>query len=52
MIVDRTKKGTTWGSAVECSQYNCRCGKNFKYYLSSKKDWTIPKKQNKNDERS
>lgn len=44
MIVGRTTKGTQWGPSVECSMYDCSCGKSFRYYLTAKgKSWTIPK---------
>jgi len=46
MIEKRTSEGTVWGASVECSIYDCKCGKSFRYYLTSKrKFWTIPKKK-------
>ena len=45
MILKRSEKGTTWGPSVSCSRYECKCGNNFQFYLStSGKSWTIPKK--------
>ena len=46
MIEKRTPKegGTVWGASVNCSQYHCKCGKPFRFYLTTKgKSWTIPK---------
>lgn len=44
MIEKRTNEGTIWGASVNCSQYYCKCGKQFRFYLSTKgKSWTIPK---------
>jgi len=44
MIEKRTNVETIWGSSVKCSQFGCKCGKSFNYYLTSKgKFWTIPK---------
>ncbi len=44
MIEARTKEKTIWGASVKCSQYQCNCGKPFKFYLTTKgKSWTIPK---------
>lgn len=44
MIKARTEKGIEWGASVKCSQYNCECGKPFRFYLTTKgKYWTIPK---------
>lgn len=44
MIEKRTIDGTMWGATVNCSQYYCKCGKPFRFYLTSKgKSWTIPK---------
>jgi hypothetical protein len=46
MIEARTIDGTKWGASVRCSNYECKCGKSFRYYLTSKgKSWTIPKKK-------
>jgi len=44
MIEEKTSEGTKWGASVKCSQYSCKCGKSFKFYLTTKgKSWTIPK---------
>ena len=44
MIEARTKKKTVWGASVQCSPYRCKCGKAFRFYLTTKgKSWTIPK---------
>ncbi len=46
MIESRTKNETKWGASVNCSQYSCKCGKPFRFYLTTKgKSWTIPKKK-------
>jgi len=47
MIEERNKKGTKWGASVKCSMYYCKCGKSFRFYLTTKgKFWTIPKSKN------
>ncbi len=44
MIEKKTVDGTTWGASVNCSQYYCKCGKPFRFYLTTKgKSWSIPK---------
>jgi hypothetical protein len=44
IIKSHTKEKTTWGASVKCSQYTCKCGKSFKFYLTTNgKSWTIPK---------
>ncbi len=44
IIEKRTAKKTTWGASVNCSQYYCKCGCAFKFYLTTKgKFWTNPK---------
>ncbi len=46
MIEHKDKSGTSWGASVKCSRFECKCGKGFNYYLTSKnKSWTIPKKK-------
>ena len=46
VIKNRTEHGTEWGASINCSQYYCKCGKPFRFYLTTKgKHWTIPKKK-------
>ena len=48
MIEKRTENGTEWGASVKCSHYSCKCGKPFRFYLTTKgKYWTIPKSNKK-----
>lgn len=50
MIEKRTSEGTTWGASVKCSNYECKCGKSFRFYLTAKgKSWTIPKRKTNNE---
>ena len=50
MIEERTVEGTIWGASVKCSNYECRCGKSFRFYLTAKgKSWTIPKRKSNNE---
>lgn len=46
MIEKRTSEKTTMGASVNCSRYECKCGKLFNFYVSPKKNWTIPKSKN------
>jgi len=43
MIITRTVEGTQWGPSINCSRYECKCGKSFNYFNSLKSSWTIPK---------